>query len=43
MPRAGSKVTVRTWLDGLVHILHKGRRLPYKELDAQVQMRRKVG
>ena len=43
MPRAGSKITVRTWLDGSAHILHKGRRLPFKELDAQVQMRRKVG
>ena len=40
---AGSKITLRTWLDGSAHILHKGRRLPFKELDAQVQMRRKVG
>ena len=43
MPRAGSKVMVRRWLDGSVHILHKGRRLPFKEFDPQLQARRKVG
>jgi hypothetical protein len=43
MPRAGSKITVRRWLDDSVHILHKGRRLPFKEFDPQLQARRKVG
>lgn len=42
MPRVGSKVTVRTWLDESVHILHKGCRLGFKELDPQVQPRRRV-
>ena len=27
LPRATSKVTVRTWLDGSLHILHRGRRI----------------
>jgi hypothetical protein len=43
MPRAGSKVTVRMWLDGSVHLLHEGRRLPFKEFDHHVQARRNVG
>jgi len=42
LPRAGSKVTVRLWLDGSVHILHRGRRLQFKEFDPQVRDRRKV-
>ena len=41
-PRAGGKVTVRVWLDGSVHILHRGRRIPFKEFDPQVRDRRKV-
>jgi hypothetical protein len=31
LPRAGSKVTVRKWLDGSIFILHKNRRLPHSE------------
>jgi hypothetical protein len=42
MPRAGSKVIVRTWLDGSIHILHRGRRIPYTEFDPQRMMRRKI-
>jgi hypothetical protein len=42
LPRAGSKVTLRLWLDGSVHILHRGRRLQFKEFDPQVRDRRKV-
>jgi hypothetical protein len=42
LPRAGSKVTVRVWLDGSVHILHRGRRIPYKEFDPQAREKRKV-
>ncbi len=42
LPRAGGKVTVRLWLDGSVHILHKGKRIPFKELDPQIGDRRKV-
>jgi molybdenum-dependent DNA-binding transcriptional regulator ModE len=42
LPRATSKVTVRTWLDGSVHILHRGRRLLFKELDPQIAGRRKA-
>lgn len=42
LPRAGGKVTVRVWLDGSVHILHRGRRIPFKEFDPQARDRRKV-
>jgi len=42
LPRAGGKVTVRLWLDGSVHILHRGRRILYKEFDPRVRDRRKV-
>ena len=42
LPRAGGKVTVRVWLDGSVHILHRGRRIPYKELEPQIVARGKV-
>ena len=33
LPRAKSKVTVRRRLDGTVQILHRGKELPYEELD----------
>lgn len=42
LPRATSKVTVRTWLDGSVHILHRGRRLLFKEIDPQISGHRKA-
>jgi hypothetical protein len=42
LPRAGSKVTVRVWLDDSVHILYRGRRIPYKEFDPQARNRRKI-
>lgn len=42
LPRPTSKVTVRTWLDGSVHILHRGRRIEYQEFDPQARDRRKV-
>ena len=42
LPRAGGKVIVRVWLDGSVHILHRGRRIPFKEFDPQVRDRRKA-
>lgn len=42
LPRATSKVTVRTWLDGSVHILHRTRRIEYQEFDPQVMERRKA-
>ncbi len=42
LPRATTKVTVRTWLDGSVHILHRGRRVEYQEFDPQVKEGRKV-
>ena len=31
-PRPGSKVTVAQWLDGSVHLLIKGRQIPFQEL-----------
>jgi hypothetical protein len=39
---AKSKVAVRTWLDGSVHILHRGRRIEFKEFEPQARDRRKV-
>lgn len=42
LPRATSKVTVRTWLDGSVHILHRARRIEYQEFDPRVMERRKA-
>jgi hypothetical protein len=42
MPRAGGKVTVRTWLDGSVHIVHRGRRMAFKEFEPQTGDRRKI-
>ncbi len=42
LPRAGGKVTVRVWLDGSVHILHRGRRIPFKEFEPHIGNRRKV-
>ncbi len=42
LPRATSQVTVRTWLDGSVHILHRGRRVEYKEFDPNARQGRKV-
>jgi hypothetical protein len=42
LPRPTTKVTVRTWLDGSVHILHRGRRIEYQEFDPQARDRRKV-
>ena len=42
LPRATSKVTVRTWLDGSVHILYRGRRIEYQEFDPHVRDRRKI-
>lgn len=32
VPRPGEKLTVSEWLDGSIHLLYKGRALPYKEL-----------
>jgi transposase len=40
LPRAGGKVTVRVWLDGSVHILHRERRIPFKEFVPQAGERR---
>jgi len=42
LPRATGKVTVRTWLDGSVHILHRARRIEYQEFDPRVMERRKA-
>ncbi len=42
LPRATTRVTVRTWLDGSVHILHRGRRIRWEEFDPQAKDRRKV-
>jgi hypothetical protein len=42
LPRATSKVTVRTWLDGSVHISYRGRRIEYQEFDPQVRDRRSI-
>jgi len=42
MPKAGGKVTVRVWLDGSVHILHRGRRIPNKEFDPHARDRRRA-
>jgi hypothetical protein len=39
LPRATAKVTVRTWLDGSVHILHRGRRVEHQEFAPQVRER----
>jgi transposase len=33
LPRAGSKVTVRRWLDDSIFILHRNRKLRYKEFN----------
>ncbi len=43
LPRPNTKVLVRRWLDGSVHILHEGRRLHYQEFDPQARYRRKAG
>jgi hypothetical protein len=40
--QAGAKVMVRRWLDGSVHILHRGRRIQYTEFDPQLKERRKI-
>ena len=32
-PRPGSKVTVAQWLDGSIHLLAKGKEIPFEELD----------
>jgi hypothetical protein len=42
LPRATSKVTVRMWLDGSVHILHRGRRIEFQEFVPQSEKGRKV-
>jgi len=42
LPRPLTQVTVRSWLDGSVHILHRGRRLHYQEFDPKMKERRKV-
>ena len=42
LPRATSKVTVRTWLDGSVHILHRKRRVEYQEFVPQGREGRKI-
>lgn len=42
LPQAQSKVTVRRWLDGSIHILHRGKRLNYQEFDPQQRNRRKI-
>jgi hypothetical protein len=42
LPRAGSKVTVRKWLDGLIFILHQNRRLHYKEFNPGQQGQRDI-
>jgi hypothetical protein len=42
LPRPNTKVTVRVWLDGSVHILHQGRRLSFKEFDPRAKDRRKA-
>jgi len=42
LPRATSKVTVRTWLDGSTHILYRGRRIRWQEFDPQTRDRRKA-
>jgi len=42
LPRPESKVTVRIWLDGSVHILHRGRRLTFREFDPRAKDRRKA-
>jgi hypothetical protein len=31
-PRPGSKVTVAQWLDGSIHLLVKGKEIPFEEL-----------
>jgi hypothetical protein len=42
LPQATSKVTVRTWLDGSLYILHRGKRIRWQEFDPQTKDRRKV-
>jgi len=42
LPRAASKVTVRTWLDGSIHILHRGRRIEHQEFVPQREQGREV-
>jgi molybdenum-dependent DNA-binding transcriptional regulator ModE len=42
MPRAGGKVTVRVWLDGSVHIVYRGRRMPYNVFDPLKREARKA-
>jgi transposase len=33
-PRPGSKVTVAQWLDGSIHLLFKGKEIPFEELQS---------
>lgn len=42
LPQAQCKVTVRRWLDGSIHILHRGKRLSYQEFDPQQRDRRNI-
>lgn len=42
LPRATTKVTVRTWLDGSVHILYGKRRIDHQEFNPQLRDRRKI-
>lgn len=42
LPRPGAKVTVHLWLDGSVHILNRGRSIPYQEFDPHIRERRKA-
>lgn len=42
LPRPNTKVLVRRWLDGSIHILHEKRRLHYQEFDPLAKYRRKA-
>ena len=42
LPGATTKVTVRTWLDGSVHILYGKRRIDHQEFNPQLRERREI-
>jgi transposase len=41
--RPKTKVTVAEWLDGSIHILHRGKEVPYEEINPQVLQKIRMG
>lgn len=43
LPRPQSKVLVRRWLGGTIHIIHRNREIKYQEFDPKYRNRKKAG